>query len=48
MRKKRTVKNIMYELIGRATVVLAAWGISICSFYHLIIFLLNNCCTTLR
>lgn len=42
------MKNKFYELIGRAVVYLAGWGISIYGFINLFVFLIDNCCTTLR
>ena len=41
------MKNKIYELIGRATVGLAGWGLSVVALYNLMIFILDNCCTTL-
>ena len=41
-------KSKLYELIGRCTVLFVAWGISVFSCYHLILYILDNCCTTLR
>lgn len=41
------MKNKIYELIGRATVALTTWGISVVAIYNLMVFILDNCCTTL-
>ena len=42
------MKNKIYALIGRATVFLTGWGISVYALYKLVIIILDNCCTTLR
>lgn len=41
------MKNKIYELVGRAVVLLASWGLSVYTTINLIIFLLDNCCPTL-
>ena len=41
------MKNKIYELIGRATVFFAGWGVSVVATYNLMIFILDHCCTTL-
>lgn len=50
MKNKNTItrKNKFYELIGRATLGLAVWAIGVYGFYNLAIFVLDNCCTTLK
>ena len=42
------MKNKFYELVGRAVIFLASWGLSVYAATNLLIFILNNCCTTLR
>ena len=42
------MKNKFYELIGRAVVFLAGWGIGIYATMNLIVFILEHCCTTLK
>ena len=42
------MKNKIYELIGKIVVLLAGWGLSVYATTNLLIFILNNCCTTLR
>ena len=41
------MKNKIYELIGRAVIILAGWGLSVYATINLLIFVLDNCCTTL-
>ena len=41
------MKNKIYELTGRIVIFLAGWGLSVHSTINLIIFLLDNCCTTI-
>lgn len=37
-----------YELIGKITVGLIVWGVSVYGLIRLTIIILDNCCTTLR
>jgi hypothetical protein len=46
--KKRTQKSRIYELIGRITVFLIVWAISVFSLINLSLYVLNNCITTIR
>ena len=41
------MKNKIYELVGRAVVLLTGWSLSVYATMNLIIFLLDNCCTTI-
>lgn len=40
--------NKFYELIGRATVGLAVWAMGVYGFVKISIYILDNCCTTLK
>lgn len=50
MKYKNTIsqKNKFYELIGRATLGFALWALGVYGIYNLAIFVLDNCCTTLK
>lgn len=50
MKNKNTInrKNKFYELIGRVTVALTVWAVGVYWFYNVAIFVLDNCCTTLK
>lgn len=42
------MKSKIYELTGRIVIFLACWGLSVYATMNLIIFILNNCCTTIK
>ena len=50
MKNKNTInrKNKFYELIGRVTVGLTVWAITVYGFVKISIYILDNCCTTLK
>ena len=41
-------KSKVYELIGRATIALSIFVIAGIGFIKTMIYILDNCCTTLR
>lgn len=45
---KKTRKNKLYELIGKATVGLSMWAISVYLVYQASLYILDNCITVYR
>ena len=41
------MKKLFYELIGRIVIFLAGYGLSVYATYQLMIFILDNCITTI-
>ena len=45
---KKTRKNKIYELIGKATVRLSIWAMSVYLVYQASLYVLDNCITVYR
>ena len=45
---KKNRKSKLYELIGKATVRITAWGMSVYLVYQASLYILDNCITVYR
>lgn len=46
--KRKIDKNKVYALIGKVTTVLTGWVVGVYASYNLMIYILDNCITTIR